>query len=138
VIVGRVRLTGGAAAATRGASNSLFEAQLLLENWLEYNHYRPHQSLNDMTPAEYAHGSLTDKTTRTLITGSGHCHEHHRLTCSSFRVTLGRLYLRAAVRGFVVYRRGAGVESLAGGRVGSLVGIAAVLPIRSLRRGERK
>jgi transposase InsO family protein len=35
--------------------NSLFEAQLLLEDWrLEYNHYRPHQSLNYMTPAEYA------------------------------------------------------------------------------------
>ena len=35
--------------------NSLFEAQLLLDDWrLEYNHYRPHQSLNYMTPAEYA------------------------------------------------------------------------------------
>ena len=31
--------------------NSLFEAQLLLEDWrLEYNHYRPHQSLNYQTP----------------------------------------------------------------------------------------
>ena len=35
--------------------NSLFEAQLLLEDWrLEYNHYRPHQSLNYQTPVEYA------------------------------------------------------------------------------------
>jgi transposase InsO family protein len=35
--------------------NSLFEAQLLLEDWrLEYNHYRPHQSLNYATPTEYA------------------------------------------------------------------------------------
>ena len=35
--------------------NSLFEAQLLLDDWrLEYNHYRPHQSLNYQTPAEYA------------------------------------------------------------------------------------
>ena len=40
--------------------NSLFEAQLLLEDWrLEYNHYRPHQALNYRTPAEYArHCSL--------------------------------------------------------------------------------
>ena len=35
--------------------NSLFEAQLLVEDWRrEYNHYRPHQSLNYLTPAEYA------------------------------------------------------------------------------------
>lgn len=27
---------------------------------LEYNHYRPHQSLNYMTPAEYAHRCRTD------------------------------------------------------------------------------
>jgi transposase InsO family protein len=41
--------------------NSLFEAQLLLDDWrLEYNHYRPHQSLNYMTPAEYAHRCRTD------------------------------------------------------------------------------
>jgi putative transposase len=41
--------------------NSLFEAQLLLEDWrLEYNHYRPHQSLNYMTPAEYALRWRTD------------------------------------------------------------------------------
>ena len=33
--------------------NSLYEAQLLLEDWrLEYNHYRPHQSLSYQTPAE--------------------------------------------------------------------------------------
>lgn len=41
--------------------NSLFEAQLLVEDWrLEYNHYRPHQSLNYMTPAEYARSRETD------------------------------------------------------------------------------
>jgi len=35
--------------------NTVFEAQLLVDDWrLEYNHYRPHQSLNYMTPAEYA------------------------------------------------------------------------------------
>ena len=35
--------------------NTLHEAQLLVEDWrLEYNHYRPHQSLNYQTPAEYA------------------------------------------------------------------------------------
>jgi len=35
--------------------NSLYEAQILLEDWrLEYNHYRPHQSLSYQTPAEYA------------------------------------------------------------------------------------
>jgi putative transposase len=37
------------------SSNTLHEAQLLVEDWrLEYNHYRPHQSLNYQTPAEYA------------------------------------------------------------------------------------
>jgi putative transposase len=41
--------------------NSLFEAQLLLEDWrLEYNHYRPHQSLSYQTPAEYARQWRTD------------------------------------------------------------------------------
>jgi putative transposase len=41
--------------------NSLYEAQLLVEDWrLEYNHYRPHQSLNYMTPAEYARSRETD------------------------------------------------------------------------------
>jgi len=41
--------------------NSLLEAQLLLDDWrLEYNHYRPHQSLNYMTPAEYARHWRTD------------------------------------------------------------------------------
>ena len=41
--------------------NTLFEAQLLVDDWrLEYNHYRPHQSLNYMTPAEYARQRRTD------------------------------------------------------------------------------
>jgi transposase InsO family protein len=41
--------------------NSLFEAQLLLEDWrLEYNHYRPHQSLSYQTPTEYARRWRTD------------------------------------------------------------------------------
>jgi putative transposase len=41
--------------------NTLYEAQLLLEDWrLEYNHYRPHQSLNYMTPAEYARTRTTE------------------------------------------------------------------------------
>ena len=41
--------------------NTLFEAQLLLDDWrLEYNHYRPHQSLNYMTPAEYARRRRTE------------------------------------------------------------------------------
>jgi transposase InsO family protein len=36
--------------------NSLYEAQILLEDWRhEYNHHRPHQSLNYQTPAAYAH-----------------------------------------------------------------------------------
>ena len=37
------------------SSNTLHEAQLLVEDWrLENNNYRPHQSLNYQTPAEYA------------------------------------------------------------------------------------
>jgi putative transposase len=41
--------------------NTLFEAQLLVDDWrLEYNHYRPHQSLSYMTPAEYARRRRTD------------------------------------------------------------------------------
>ena len=41
--------------------NTLYEAQLLLDDWrLEYNHYRPHQSLNYQTPAAYAHQWRTD------------------------------------------------------------------------------
>jgi putative transposase len=41
--------------------NSPLEAQPLLEDWrLEYNHYRPHQSLSYQTPAEYALRSRTD------------------------------------------------------------------------------
>ena len=40
---------------------TLLEAQLLDDDWrLEYNHYRPHQSLNYMTPTEYAHRRRTD------------------------------------------------------------------------------
>jgi putative transposase len=36
--------------------NTLLEAQLLLDDWrLEYNHHRPHQSLNYQTPAAFAH-----------------------------------------------------------------------------------
>jgi putative transposase len=35
--------------------NTLHQAQLLIKDWrLEYNHYRPHQSLSYQTPAEYA------------------------------------------------------------------------------------
>jgi putative transposase len=42
--------------------NTLYEAQLLIDDWrLEYNHYRPHQSLNYQTPAEYAHRWRTEK-----------------------------------------------------------------------------
>jgi len=41
--------------------NTLFEAQLLLDDWRqEHNHYRHHQSLNYMTPAEYARRCMTD------------------------------------------------------------------------------
>ncbi len=41
--------------------NTLHEAHLLVEDWrLEYNHYRPHQSLNYQTPAEYAHRWSTE------------------------------------------------------------------------------
>ncbi len=42
--------------------NSLYEAQLLLDDWrLEYNHYRPHQSLNYETPAEFARRWRTEQ-----------------------------------------------------------------------------
>jgi putative transposase len=35
--------------------DGLFEAQVLIEDWhQEYNHYRPHQSLRYLTPAEFA------------------------------------------------------------------------------------
>ena len=35
--------------------DNLLEARVLLEDWRnEYNHYRPHQSLGYLTPAEYA------------------------------------------------------------------------------------
>ena len=41
--------------------NTLYEAQLLIDDWrLEYNHHRPHQSLNYQTPAEYAHRWRTE------------------------------------------------------------------------------
>jgi len=43
--------------------NTLYEAQLLINDWrLEYNHYRPHQSLNYQTPAEYAHQRMAETT----------------------------------------------------------------------------
>ena len=36
--------------------NTLLEAQLLLDDWRhEYNHHRPHQSLNYQTPTAFAH-----------------------------------------------------------------------------------
>jgi putative transposase len=45
--------------------DTLYEAQLLLEDWrLEYNHYRPHQSLSYQTPAEYAHRWRTENQPR--------------------------------------------------------------------------
>jgi len=45
--------------------NTLYEAQLLLDDWrLEYNHHRPHQSLNYQTPAEYAHRWRTENQPR--------------------------------------------------------------------------
>ena len=49
--------------------NSLFEAQLLLEDWrLEYNHYRPHQSL-ELHDTRRIRPPLEDRQpTRTLIT----------------------------------------------------------------------
>jgi putative transposase len=34
---------------------TLLEAQVIVEAWrTEYNNYRPHSSLGDLTPAEYA------------------------------------------------------------------------------------
>ena len=43
--------------------NTLYEAQILLDDWqLEYNHYRPHQSLNYQTPTEYARRCITERT----------------------------------------------------------------------------
>ena len=53
--------TSAASCSRWKASTACFEAQLLLDDWrLEYNHYRPHQSLNYMTPAEYARRWRTD------------------------------------------------------------------------------
>jgi transposase InsO family protein len=41
--------------------DTLFEAKVLIEDWrLEYNHYRPHMSLNYQTPAEFARNWRTD------------------------------------------------------------------------------
>jgi hypothetical protein len=54
---------------------ALFEAQLPLDDWrLEYNNYRPHQSLDYMTPAEYAHRRRTNTQPELRLdrkTGSG-------------------------------------------------------------------
>jgi putative transposase len=45
--------------------NTLYEAQLLIDDWRqEYNHYRPHQSLNYQTPAEYARRWRTEQQPR--------------------------------------------------------------------------
>jgi putative transposase len=39
--------------------HSVKEAKVLTENWrLEYNNHRPHSSLDDMTPAEFAAGCI--------------------------------------------------------------------------------
>ena len=45
--------------------NTLYEAQIMINDWrLEYNHYRPHQSLNYQTPTEYARRWKTENQTR--------------------------------------------------------------------------
>jgi transposase InsO family protein len=45
--------------------NTLYEAQLLLDDCrLEYNPYRPHQSLNYMTSGKYARRRRTDNQPR--------------------------------------------------------------------------
>lgn len=45
--------------------NTLYEAQLLINDWrLQYNHYRPHQSLDYITPADYPHRWRTGNPTR--------------------------------------------------------------------------
>ena len=39
--------------------HSVKESKILVEQWrLEYNHHRPHSSLDDMTPAEFAAGCI--------------------------------------------------------------------------------
>ena len=41
---------------------SLLEAQVLVEAWrIEYNTYRPHSSLDGLTPAEYAEHSTINQ-----------------------------------------------------------------------------
>jgi putative transposase len=41
--------------------DTLFEATVLIEDWrLEYNHYRPHQSLHYQTPAEFTRNWRTE------------------------------------------------------------------------------
>ena len=41
--------------AGRGESNSLLEAQVLVEDWrIEYNTLRPHSALGYLTPTDYA------------------------------------------------------------------------------------
>ncbi len=45
--------------------NTLYEAQIMINDWrLEYNHYRPHQSLNYQTPSRYARRWKTENQTR--------------------------------------------------------------------------
>ena len=42
--------------------SNLRHARDLIENWrLDYNHERPHTSLDDMTPIEYATRSIQDQ-----------------------------------------------------------------------------
>jgi putative transposase len=49
--------------------NTPLETQILLDDWRQdYNHHRPHQSLNYQTPAEFAR-QWHAQHTRTLITG---------------------------------------------------------------------
>ena len=43
--------------------HSVKEAKILVEQWrLEYNHHRPHSSLDDKTPAEFAAGCIAPAT----------------------------------------------------------------------------
>jgi transposase InsO family protein len=46
--------------------DTLYEAHVVLEDWrLEYNHYRPHQSLSYLTPAEFTRNWHTARTQNT-------------------------------------------------------------------------